>query len=237
MKSLNPKRSAFLVIIILSILGLGFIIAALFISARRNFVKTNFIETQATISVVDHFDEEAFITYTPLNETTPIEVRLNSYSSSYYVGKEIKIYYNPENYQEISDVKTLNILIIVFFAVGSVQIILGFVPLIIFTSIGVKAKYYKNHFRKQKAKVLSIKTNYSFSIGNTHPHVITYKTKDGKELKVTDYSSRFTSFEEGLVIDVYQNDKNGKCYADPESIKKEEIIEEDNMFSIDNDKF
>ena len=230
------KTSLFIVLIVLSICALGFIGASVGVFLRYRYVENNFIKVDAVISTVNHSSEDAFVTFTPDGETTPIEVKLNSYSSSYYEGKEIVIYYNPDNYHEVSSLKELAIISIVFFVIGIIQLITGFIPLIIFTALKAKAKYYKTHFKKERANVIGIKTNYSFSIGNAHPHTISYKTKDGKYLKTTDYSSRFTNYEEGLVIDVYKNDKNGKYYADPESIRKEEIIEDD-IFSIDKDKF
>lgn len=233
----HVKTSLFIVLIVLSICALGFIGASVAVFLRYKYVENNFIKVDAVMSTVNHSSEDAFVTFTPVGETTPVEAKLNSYSSSYYEGKEIVIYYNPDNYHEVSSLKELAIITIVFFVIGIIQLTVGFIPLIIFASIQAKAKYYKKNFKKEQAKVLEIKTNYAFSIGNAHPHTISYKTKDGKYLKTTDYSNKFTNFEEGLVIDIYKNDKNGKYYADPESIRKGEILEEEDMFSIDNDKF
>lgn len=238
-KKMSIKGSLYLTLLIFLALGIAFVGATIGILIRLNYVKNNFIEIEAVISYIDytdHDDNDAYVTFIPEGETSEVEIKLNSYSSSYYVGKKINIYYNPANYNEISEPKTLQIVSLVFFIIGVLLILLGFIPLIIFGSISARAKYYKKHFKKQSAKILSINTNYVVAIGNAHPRVINYKTKDGIVLKTTDYSSRFVNFEEGLVIDVYKNDKNGKYYADPESIRKDEFVEED-IFSIDNDKF
>lgn len=232
----SVKRSLFIVLIVLSAIGLAFIGTSIGLSIKYKQIQNDYIETVAVLSTVDHNDERAYVKYTPIGETTEIEAKLKSYSSSYYEGKALNIYYNPNNFQDVYNPKELKIVILIFLIIGIVQLLFGFTPLIVFASAQARGNYYKTHFKKERANVIGIKTNYSISIGNSHPYTVTYKTKDGKYLKTTDYSSRFTNYEEGLVIDVYKNDKNGKYYADPESIRKEEIIEED-IFSIDNDKF
>ena len=235
-KKISPKTSLFLALIIILLIALGFIGAAIGINFKSIQVKRDYIEVVSVISEIDHHNERAYAKYTPIGESTEIEVELNTYSSSYYVGKEIIIHYNPNNYEDVYNIQVLKTIAFVFILIGIVMFTIGFIPMIAFLAIQARANYYKKNFRKEQAKVLSIKTNYIFSIGNAHPRIITYLTKDSKSLKTTDYSSKFVNFEEGLVIDVYKNNKNGKYYADPESIRKGEIIEDD-IFSIDKDKF
>ena len=114
---------------------------------------------------------------------------IRAYSSTFYVGKEIKIYYQKDNPNEIG-VKSLDLLILLFPFMGSMFAIFGGVNIYKV----IKEKKTKNNLLKTGIKieahyVESIKNKY-LTVLNHHPYHIICKYINPLDNKEYTFKSR-----------------------------------------------
>lgn len=114
--------------IMFAILGVIFIIVGLF-TVKNVLNYENKIDTVGTITKIityhrgtDDESHEVYVSYTVDGEN--YESRLGSYASSFYEGKEIEMYYDKDDPSKIG-VKSLDLLVWLFPALGLIFVILG----------------------------------------------------------------------------------------------------------------
>ena len=61
----SVKRSLFIVLIVLSAIGLAFIGTSIGLSIKYKQIQNDYIKTVAVLSTVDHNDERAYVKYLP----------------------------------------------------------------------------------------------------------------------------------------------------------------------------
>lgn len=156
----------------LVIFGLIFLIVGLLmaIPAFSNNDKKVFIE--GTISQIEsHGDDEytVYVRYTI--DQTEYEAILNGYSSSFYVGKTIKIYYQIDDYLKIG-CRQLDYLFLIFPIIGGLIVLAGLIVL----SYQFNKKRQKKKLMEQgeyvMAEIIGVKENIHYAVNNRHPAVI-----------------------------------------------------------------
>lgn len=153
-----------LVWIIFASMGVIFFIIGL-IAIKSIFNYENKVDTVGTITEISSYysnskhdrNYEVYVSYTV--EGKKYESRLNTYSSSFYKGKEIDIYYDKDNPNKIG-VKSLDLVFLIFPGIGLIFLIIGG------TGISVKISKRKQEKRlKENGKL--IYANYIETILNT----------------------------------------------------------------------
>ena len=86
----------------------------------------------------DNQKYEVYVLYSVDGEQR--ESKLNGYSSQFYEGKEIKIYYDKDNPDKIG-MKSLDLLFLIIPGIGIIFLIIG--------GIGIIAKIYRNKLLKE----------------------------------------------------------------------------------------
>ena len=128
----------------------------------------NKVDTIGTITKIsshesanDDIDYEVYVSYTI--EGKEYESKLNSYASNFYEGKEIKIYYDKDNPNEIG-MKSLDLIFLIFPLIGLIFLITG--------AIGILVKINKRKLEKRlKESGELIYADYSETVLNTSYHV------------------------------------------------------------------
>lgn len=152
-----------LIWIIFASIGAIFVIIGLVVFGNI-FNYANKIDTIGTITEISSYrspnhnrNHEVYVLYTV--EGKKYESRLNSYSSSFYEGKEINIYYDKDNPNKIG-MKSLDLLFLIFPGIGMIFLIIGV------TGILVKINKRKLGQRlKENGKL--IYANYNETVLNT----------------------------------------------------------------------
>lgn len=124
----------------------------------------NKIETTGIITEIsyhrdidDNREYDVYVSYTV--EGKKYETKLNGYSSNFYEGKEIKIYYDKDNPNKIG-MKSLELLFLIFPGIGTIFLIIGV--------IGISIKLNKKRWEKKlKVDGKLIYANYSETVLNT----------------------------------------------------------------------
>ena len=192
----------------------------LFVSMYKN--NEGYLQAEATIIEIDDFNDHIKIEYEDKDGQIH-QIQPNFYSSSYYVGKKLTIYYSEENPEKIQYKPTY---IIAFSVFGTMSLIFFGVSLTIyiiaFNAIFTR-KIYIQKGVKSKGTVTQIKVNWAMSIGSYHPQKIYCKTRSGEEVVTTLYSKKYIEHKDNLIIDIYSISGKNKKYADPYSIKEGEV--------------
>ncbi len=116
-----------LIWILFAIIGGIFVISGLILS-RSILNYDNKIDTVGTITKISSYygddsrNREVYVSYVVDKER--YEARLNSYSSSFYEGKEIDIYYDKDDPSKIG-VKSLDLLILILPGIGLIFLSIG----------------------------------------------------------------------------------------------------------------
>ena len=152
-----------LIWIIFASIGAIFVIIGLVVFGNI-FNYANKVDTVGTITEISSYrntnhnrNHEVYVSYTV--EGKEYESILNSYSSSFYEGKEIKIYYDKDNPSKIG-VKSLDLLFLIFPGIGLIFLIIG--------GTGILVKINKRRLEKRlKENGELIYANYVETVLNT----------------------------------------------------------------------
>ena len=141
-----------LIWIIFASIGAIFVIIGLVVFGNI-FNYANKVDTVGTITEISSYrntnhnrNHEVYVSYTI--EGKEYESILNSYSSSFYEGKEIKIYYDKDNPNKIG-VKSLDLLFLIFPGIGLIFLIIG--------GTGILVKINKRRLEKRLKTLLESK--------------------------------------------------------------------------------
>ena len=165
-----------------------FLIAGLIFAIIGIVICVNMLYTQGkvkTIGVIEEAYSREHSSYTLVSfevNGEKITARVNGYSSGFYKGKEIEIYYNEQNPNEIS-IPSLDLLFLIFPGIG-----------VLFAGIGGTGLLVKGRKKKREEKLrengdviygdyVETRLNTSYSVNNRHPYNIIcewYNVEDGK---------------------------------------------------------
>ena len=148
-----------LIWIIFASIGAIFVIIGLVVFGNI-FNYANKVDTVGTITEISSYrntnhnrNHEVYVSYTV--EGKEYESILNSYSSSFYEGTEIKIYYDKDNPSKIG-VKSLDLLFLIFPGIGLIFLIIG--------GTGILVKINKRKLEKRlKQKQRQISRKYEIN--------------------------------------------------------------------------
>ncbi len=150
------------------------------------------------------------------------ESPLNGYSSSYYEGKEIEIYYDKANPDKIG-VKSLDLLFLILHGLGLIFTTIGGTGLLINLNHQKKYQRLKNTGTLIYADYIETTINYSININNSHPYNIICEWTNPKDNKKYVFKSAniwinpSSTLTSNPKIPVYIDDKYN-YYVDTDSI-------------------
>lgn len=187
------------------------------------FNYTNKIETTGIITEIwssrdsdNNRNHKVYVSY--VAEGNEYESTLNGYSSSFYEGKEIEIYYDKDNPNKIG-MKSLDLLFLLFPGLGLISLIIGV------TGISSKARGKKSGKRLKEngeliyADYVETIINISYSVNGRHPYKIICEWTnplDGEEY--TFKSKNIWSNPEDIIEE--RNIKQFPVYIDKNNKKK-----------------
>lgn len=191
----------------------------------------NKIDTIGTITNISSYrnnngnrDYQVYVSYNVNGKE--YESRLNSYSSSFYEGKEVEIYYDKDNPNEIG-VKSLDLIFLIFPGIGLIFVIIGV------TGILVKIKRKKLEKRlKENGEIIYadyVETiiNTSYAINGRHPYNIICEWDNPIDNKKYIFKSKNIWINPENRIEE-ENIRQFRIYLD-EKNKKKYVIDIDNL--------
>lgn len=136
----------------------------------NNKIETTGIITRISLSGSSENDSnKVYVSY--VAEGNEYESTLSGYSSSFYEGKEIEIYYDKDNPNKIG-MKSLDLLFLIFPGLGLISLIIGV------TGISAKARGKKSERRLKEngeliyADYVETIINTSYSVNGRYPYKI-----------------------------------------------------------------
>lgn len=186
----------------------------------KNSVKNDYKEVPAV--VVDTWNGNNSYTVIEYEwENEKYTRKLSVYSSSYYVGKEIDVYINPEKPGNPEMLLGYNIAIMVLAILGGSFLIVSLCIGIFFGRKNKKLDKLKITGRRIFAKIESVDLNWNVTIMNRHPFVITCSWHNTADGKVYHFRSQNLWDDPSVAIEqmkienlpVYIDEKNVRRYA------------------------
>lgn len=162
-----------LIWIIFAIVGVVFVIIGLVVF-ETIFNYENKVETIGTITKISSYrntnhdrTSEVYVSYTV--EGKKYESKLNSYSSSFYEGKEIDIYYDKDNPNKIG-VKSLDLLFLIFPGIGLIFLIIGGTGILVKVKKRKLEKSLKENGELIYANYVETVLNTLYTVNGKHPY-------------------------------------------------------------------
>lgn len=115
--------------------------------------------------------------------------RVNSYSSGFYEGKEIEIYYNEKNPNEIS-ISSLEPLFLIFPGIGLLFAIIGGIGLLVKITKRNKEIKLRENGDIIYGTYVETEVNISYSVNGLHPYNIICKWNDLEDGKTYTFKSK-----------------------------------------------
>lgn len=164
-----------LIWIIFASIELIFLIIGLFV-CKSLFNYENKIDTTGIITEISTYKStnnnirhEVYVSYTV--EDKEYESKLNSYSSSFYEGKEIDIYYDEENPEKIG-VKSLDLIFLMFPGFGILFLVIGGTGILVKISKKNKEKKLRENGELIYANYVETAINHSYRVNGKFPYNI-----------------------------------------------------------------
>ena len=173
---MKENKLEYLVWIIFASIGTIFVIAGLVAFGYITNYK-NKVDTVGTITEISNYhsdnkndgDYEVYVSYNVNGKE--YESKLNSYSSSFYEGKEIDIYYGKDNPNKIG-VKALDLLFLIFPGVGLIFLIIGGTGILVKINKGKSEKKLKEKGELIYANYVETVLNTLYTVNGRHPYNI-----------------------------------------------------------------
>lgn len=146
------------------------------------------------------------------------ESELNSYSSDFYEGREITIYYDEKNPNKIG-VKSLDLLFLLFPGFGLLFLIIGGAGIWIKKHQKKKEKELKTYGEKIEAKYLETVLNRGYRVNGRHPYNIICEWDNPMDHKKYVFKSKNLWFDPVNLIQE-KNITTFSVYLDRKNIKK-----------------
>ena len=223
MKLNSSIKNKTIATIILVVMGLGFLVAAIFLHINDYNIKNNWIEETATIIEINHFKENIKISYS-YNGVQYTDVP-SFYSSELSIGDILMISINPNNPHE-TYLHNMNLIFILFYVFGGIFLVVSVV--ILFLSYREK-KNKKHCLENGKKRVIDVvelrKTNYYY---NKKTYYCIIVSNNGMEYKSELFLlPKDFSFINDAVVDIYFCE-DGKYYIDITTYREKiDILDEE----------
>lgn len=217
-------------------IGLIFIIIGIVICANI-FNYKNKVETTGIITEIGSYrdldgqrENSVYVEYTV--DGRVYESALNGYSSNFYEGKEIEIYYDINNPSKIG-VKSIDLVFLIFPGIGSIFLVIGGVGIIIKGRRKALEKKLMSYGNKVFAKIIDVCNNTRYTVNGRHPYVIICQWNneiDGKEYIFKSgnlwFDPTFAIEQKNIdTLPVYIDMKNKKKYVIDTSILADEVVD------------
>lgn len=205
-----------------SIIGLIFLIVGIFISFNT-FNYSNKVDISGVISRIEtrrdsdgDTDHDVYVSYR-INGTS-YESRLNGYSSSYYEGKTIEIYYDKDDPNKIGN-KSLDLVFLVFPGIGLLFFLIGGTGLLVKAKRGSLAKKLKINGTVVYATYTETVYNSSYHVNGKSPYnIICVWDNPADGNKYIFKSDNIWVNPENIIME--KNIQTIPVYIDPNNLKK-----------------
>ena len=208
-----------LIWIILASIGAIFVIIGLVVFGSV-FNYENKVDSVGTITEIlsyrstnHNINHEVYVSYTV--EGKEYKSRLNSYSSSFFEGKEIDIYYDKDNPNKIG-VKSLDLLFLIFPGIGLIFLIIGGTGILVKINKKKSEENLKENGKLIYANYVETVLNTSYRVNGKCPYNIICEWNDTLDNKKYIFKSK-------------------NIWINPEKIIKEKDIKQFTVY-IDNDR-
>lgn len=215
MKNKNIDNVVWIIFLCMGILF--FVISGVIYSADY-IPEENRVETVATIESITEYDDDYDVLISYKVNNKKYIANLSSYSSSYYEGKEIVVYYDINNPAKIVDTTSI-IVMLVFCGVGTVFIIIA----VVFIALKYKRKRIIQNLKENglilNAQYLYVKTNLLYRVNNRHPFNIYCESNELFDGQTHKFKSENIWYDPTNII----NDNNinhFKVYVNPNNYKQ-----------------
>lgn len=163
---------------------------------------------------------------------TEYETELDGYSSSYYEGKEIEIYYDNDNPYDVG-VKSFDYLLLIFPGMGLIFLLIGGIGLGVKINGRISGNKLKQFGQKVYANYSTTILNRSYTVNGRHPYNIICEwnsPEDGKKYILKSKNIWFNP--ENIIAEknitmfaVYMNPENRKKYLIDTDILTENVVD------------
>ena len=120
-------------------------------------------------------DYDVYVAYEV--DGTPYESRLNSYTSSYYEGKKIDIYYDRDDPRRIGT-KELNGLFLILPGIGLLFFGMGAIGLAVLARKDRRGEALRENSRRVTAEYVETELNVYYSVNNRNPYRVVCRWRD-----------------------------------------------------------
>jgi len=185
----------------------------------------NKIDTTGTITKISSYrdtdGDRNYVVYVSYSVNgREYEAKLNSYSSSFYEGKEIEIYYDKGNPNKIG-VKSLDLIFLIFPGIGLIFAIIGWTGIVVKIRGKKLEKELKEKGEPIYANYVETVINTSYRVNGIHPYNIICEWNNPMDNKKYIFKSKNIWINPESIIEeknikqfpVYLSEKNKKKYV------------------------
>lgn len=122
-----------------------------------------------TVGTITEISDDVYVTY--IAKGKEYTSKLNGYSSNFYEGKKIDIYYDKDNPNQIG-MKSLNLLFLIFPGIGLIFLTIGGIGIFVKIKRRKLEKNLKENGQLIYADYVETMVNTSYSINGRHPYYI-----------------------------------------------------------------
>lgn len=214
--------------------GLIFFLIGAFLSTEI-FNYENKIDTTGIITDIESYrdidgdvDYDVYVSYNV--DGREYESKLNSYSATFYKGKEVNIYYNKEDPNKIG-MKSMDFLFLIFPGIGLAFMIGGGFNLLSKNNQKKLGKKLKETGELVYANYVKTRKNTSYAVNGVHPYNIVCEWNNPQDNKKYTFKSENIWDDPQRIIEE-KNIKTVPVYINPEN-KKQYFMDLDYIFDED----
>ena len=212
-----------LIWIIFSSIGAIFMIIGVILVVNM-FNYENKVDTVGTITEISSYynndendrDYKVYVSY--IADGKEYKSQLNSYSSSFYEGKEIDIYYDKDNPSKIG-VKSFDLIFLIFPGIGLLFFIIGLTGILIRMSKKKLEKRLKENGKLIYANYNETVLNTSYRINRRYPYNIICEWNNPSDNKKYIFKSKNIWINPEKII-IEKNIEQFPVYIDNNNMKK-----------------
>ena len=224
-----------LIWVIFACIGIIFIIISIFVF-RKTFNYENKVDTIGTITEISSYrgsdnnvNYEVYVLFTV--DGKEYQSKLNGYLDSFYKGKEIEIYYDKDNLNEIG-MKSLDLLFLIFPGTGLVFLIIGGTVLLVKFNKKKLEKRLKEKGELIYANYIETILNTSYQVNGRSPYKIICEWESSLDNKKYTFKSKNIWINPDIIIkekDIKQFpvyvDSNKKKYVIDLDVLKDNVLD------------
>lgn len=212
----REEKKENLIWILFTGIGMLFVLIGTIVCIRI-FDYSDKIDTTGVITDISSYTDrdgdrnyEVYVSYDVNGK--PYESRLNGYSTGYYEGKEIEIYYDREHPDRIG-AKSLNYLLLIFPGIGLVFLIIGVIGLIIRIRGKKREQRLRENGKRIDADYVRTDINTKYALNGVHPYNIICRWENPSDGKTYIFKSKNIWADPQILIEE-NNIRNFPVYID-----------------------